>query len=193
MSADDDHTHPEGFVRMLIEAIESDPESIWTTGEISYVGSVFYDKAETASQLTPSGVGGPVSSLNDNWSIADGSTIYPSKVFRRGYRMVDHFAYGQSYLEFGAFLYARGFSSRCARNAQIFHWSSQATLDRAKSSDNTATVLFACLCYNLHFKRNIIFAVYYGAKLLMWRFWDYRLVRELPGLFSLAHKRWSQF
>src|SRR5947209_5762148 len=33
MSADDDHTHPAGFVRAVINAIESDPQAVWTVSE----------------------------------------------------------------------------------------------------------------------------------------------------------------
>src|SRR5262249_29799723 len=33
MSADDDHTHPRGFVRNVIEEIRSDPGAVWTVSE----------------------------------------------------------------------------------------------------------------------------------------------------------------
>src|SRR5437763_6349137 len=35
MSADDDHTHPDGFVRTILAAIESDQEAIWAVSECS--------------------------------------------------------------------------------------------------------------------------------------------------------------
>jgi len=53
MSADDDHTHPEGFVSAVVDAIESDIEAIWTVSERSRIGQpilwrrwVNYDQTE---------------------------------------------------------------------------------------------------------------------------------------------------
>ena len=120
-TVDDDHTFPPGHFAQCWEALRSDPLSIWTTGETSFIDGKRHAVAPTANQLHPSGLGSPVADLDNNWSIADGSTIYPGHVFESGYRMIEDYPFGSSYLEFGALLYYRGYRSRCLRGALVEH------------------------------------------------------------------------
>ena len=181
---DDDHTFPEGHFTQCIDAVRSDPRSVWTTGETGYIGGKFYDRAETASQLHPSGVGCPVQDLDDNWAVADGSTIYPAEIFKRGLWMVEDFAYGMSYLEFGAYISKHGFRSRCVRGALVEHHAEPATVGR----DNPGSRLFASLCYNLHFRPDVMRAVRYSATTLLHTPW---LAAKLLPLARMARLRWS--
>jgi glycosyltransferase involved in cell wall biosynthesis len=85
---DDDHILPPDHLAKCLQAASTDANAIWTTGEIGYLQGQLVDSAEVANQLGPSGVGERIENPDDNWGIADGSTIYPRNVFDRGFRMV---------------------------------------------------------------------------------------------------------
>jgi len=181
---DDDHTFPAGHFAQCLAAVKSDPAAIWTTGETCIMDGKLFGGMDMATQLHPSGVGGPVDNPDHNWAIADGSTIYPREIFDAGLRMVEDFGYGSSYLEFGAFLYKRGFRSRCTRGARVEHHAGKDTLSR----DNPRSRIFACLCYNLHFRRNLPLAARYLAPAFLRRPY---LVAEVSSMLENARLRWT--
>lgn len=187
---DDDHEFPEGHMERCLEAVVNDPSSVWTTGEIGLLEGQQLWRIKTANQLCPSGVGGRVTDLNDNWSISDGSTIYPRIVFDRGHRMVEEYGYGSSYLEFGAYLYRHGFRSRCVKDATVIHHANLQTIKR-DTSEAIMSRFFASLCFNIYFQRNISLALKYILS------YNFRLLERgklylaLPFLLSKVHQRWA--
>lgn len=181
---DDDHTFPVDHFSQCLDAVRSDPRAVWTTGEISFLDGKFHDKTERASQLHPSGGGGPVGDPDDNWAIADGSTIYPAEVFARGLSIVEDFAFGASYLEFGAYLYRHGYRSRCVRGALVEHHAGAETLSRDLAESN----VFASLCFNLYFRRSLALA---AKHCLSYGLRKPRLFGALPRLRARARARWS--
>ena len=175
---DDDHVLPPDHLSQCLEAVSSDPNAIWTTGEMGYRQGQMITTTEVANQLAPSGVGERIEDPNDNWGIADGSTIYPRAVFDRGFRMIEEFGFGSSYLEFGALLYANGWRCRCVPGAKIEH---HATVI---GQINPVSVLFASICFNTYFRPDIFRL---GRHLLPhWRHFSI-----LPTLFEKARQRWS--
>lgn len=181
---DDDHTFPAGHFDLCHAAVRSDPRAVWTTGEIGFVDRKYHSTTETASQLCAAGVGSPVRDPDDNWAIADGSTIYPREIFDRGFRMVDEFGFGAAYLEFGTWLYHHGFRSRCVRGAMVEHHATAATLLR-RSPEST---LFASVCFNAFFRPNrASLARHVAASLVRCP----RLLLGLRGIFLLASARWK--
>lgn len=188
---DDDHTFPTGHFAQCLAAVQSDSQAVWTTGEVCFVDGKYHGKAETAAQLQPSGLGGPVTDPDNNWAIADGSTIYPATVFQRGLKMVEEFPLGSSYLEFGAYLYRRGYRGRCVPGASVEHHATQATIDRGMSRADVASWMFASLCFNLHFKRNLMLATKYAAANLLHSRQRAALLTAMPGMVARARERWS--
>lgn len=182
---DDDHTFPSGHFAICLDAIARDPRAVWACDEASTLDGKFHTNAGPAPQLHPSGVGGPVSNPDDCWAIADGSTIYPSEIFARGLRMVEDFGYGSSYLEFGAYLYQHGFRSRLLRETFIDHHAEPATLARGELRSR----LFASLCFNLHFRRNLAYAAKYLLSYAVVR--QPSLILELPALLNRVRARWN--
>ena len=154
-TVDDDHLFPANHLELCLEAVRSDPQSIWTTGELTFTGDK-YDTAPFAGQLTVDGLAGAVKDINDNWAIADGSTIYPREVFAQGHRMVEWFGYGSSYLEFGAYLYRHDFKSRCIPNALVEHHPTEdsSLLTRSNTKKVIESRIYACICYNVYFRPN---------------------------------------
>jgi glycosyltransferase involved in cell wall biosynthesis len=181
---DDDHTFPPGHFSRCAEAVRNDPRAIWTTGEAGFVDGKSCTQTNAALQLHPSGVGIPPTDPDDNWAIADGSTIYPRAIFDSGLRMVEFFSYGSSYLEFGAFLYSRGFRSRCVSGAMVEHLVDSTEVPRLT---DWKSILFASICYNLHFRPNARRAVTHIAACL---FHSPSVVLVLPSLLREASQRW---
>jgi glycosyltransferase involved in cell wall biosynthesis len=175
---DDDHVLPRGHVSQCLEAVRSDPGSIWTTGEIGFVGGNFVGILETASQLGAAGVGQACEDPDNNWAISDGSTTYPRQIFDRGLRMVEDFSFGSSYLEFGAFLYKHGWKSRCIRRALVEHHA------EVLSKPDPISQRFASICFNCHFRPNALRMLRNVAP--HWMSWP-----ELPRLFKKAYRRWK--
>jgi glycosyltransferase involved in cell wall biosynthesis len=175
---DDDHILPLDHLSRCIDAVQSDPSSIWTVGEFGYLNGAAVGAAETANQLGPSGVGEPIVDRDDNWGIADGSTIYPREVFDRGFRMVEEFAFGSSYLEFGAYLYKNGWRCRCVPKTEVKHYAT----DLARA--DPLSQWFASICFNRYFRPNNLRLARY--LIPYWRNWI-----RLRKLFEMAHRRWS--
>ena len=187
---DDDHVLPQGHLEQCYNAVASDPDSIWTTGEIGYVNGTYFAESETAQQLCPSGVGEGVKDWDNNWAIADGSTIYPKLVFDRGYRMIEYYNYGSSYLEFGAYLYYHGFRSRCVRNAYVEHYADENTIHR-NQPEAIASRFYASLCFNFYFRRNYVLLAKYSLLYsgLLAKHAQLRLF--LPDLMQKVKQRWQ--
>lgn len=177
---DDDHTLPKGHLRLCIETVAIDPHVLWTCGEKSFINGRPNTFTAHAAQLHPSGVAYAVDDPQDNWAIADGATIYPREVFDRGFRFIEEFGYGSSYLEFGALLYARGWRSRCIPGAFIEHY------DQAAAQHRRAPLscLYASLCFNLYFRRNLLRALRHAAPHIAH-------FGALPRLLRLARERWN--
>ncbi|MDB9311793.1 glycosyltransferase family 2 protein [Spirulina sp. CS-785/01] len=187
---DDDHILPPDHLKKCLEAIQSDPHSIWTTGEIGYIEGEFYNQAETANQLSPSGVGIGITNPNDNWGIADGSTIYPRTIYDQGFRMLEDYEYGESSLEFGAYLYANGFRSRCILGVYVEHYAEAATITRRPLSMYESR-LYSSICYNLYFQKNYaLFLRYLGS--YSWRLRQHKnILTYLPQMLNKVYNRWG--
>ncbi|MGK7924886.1 MAG: glycosyltransferase family 2 protein [Spirulina sp.] len=187
---DDDHVLPPGHFQQCLEAIATDPEAIWTTGELGYVDGKFYKKVATANQLSTSGVGIGITNPDDNWGIADGSTIYPRSIYDRGFRMLEDYGYGESFLEFGAYLYANGFRSRCILGAYVEHYAEAITITRRPLSMYESR-LYASICYNLYFQTNYLRFLRYLTSYSFRLSKHYNLIRYLPEIFRKIENRWG--
>jgi glycosyltransferase involved in cell wall biosynthesis len=175
---DDDHVLPAGHLGSCMEAIASDPGSLWTTGELGFLNGRPAGVAKRAFQLGPSGFGQEVQDPDNNWAIADGSTIYPRTIFTSGFHMVEQFGFGASYLEFGAFLYHHGWKSRCIPDTLVEHRA--VSLSQPELSSHR----FASICFNGYFRPDKYRLVRYVVP--DWRRWT-----QLPKLFKMARLRWS--
>ncbi len=188
---DDDHELPQGHLKQCLEAVTSDPKSIWTTGEIGFINDKYWGTSQTATQLYPYGAAGPVTDINNNWAIADGSTIYPREVFEQGHRMVEYFGFGSIYLEFGAYLYRHGFRSRSIPDALVKHYATENTILMINDVKVLESQLYASLCYNLYFQPNYILAAKYTFGFIKRSRFDQNLISSLPELFHKAKTRWT--
>ncbi|WP_183959133.1 glycosyltransferase family 2 protein [Salinibacter ruber] len=118
---DDDHEFPEGHIEACLEAIRSDPEAVWVIGEKNY--STGLDSAAIAGPGEIHPRGHTVIPEDDQHSkaIADGSAIFPNKVFSEegGYREKPWAGY--LYLELGSRLKSRGLRIREVKDTHVLH------------------------------------------------------------------------
>jgi len=159
--------------------------------EIGYLNGQYHASVDRAQELQPSGVGACARDLDNNWAVADGSTIYPTQIFPRGIRMVEEFGFGASYLEFGAFLYQNGHRGRCVPGAAVEHYAEVETLRRGESVGAMESRLFASLCYNLYFRRSLLLALRYSLTLICLHGRTFRLMSRLHAIFVSARNRWT--
>jgi glycosyltransferase involved in cell wall biosynthesis len=175
---DDDHVLPPGHLETCVAALDVDPRSIWTTGESGFLNDQPSGVTKRAYQLGPSGFAQEVPDPDDNWAIADGSTIYPSEIFSQGFRMVEQFGFGASYLEFGALLYYHGWKSRCIHDSFVEHRAV------SLSPPDLMSHRFASICFNHYFRPD-------RRLLLRYTLPDWRRWTRLPMLFEMARERWK--
>ena len=189
---DDDHVWPTGHLEKCLAALERDRHSIWTTGERGFIEGEFFAHVERANQLSPSGVGIGITHPDDNWGIADGSTIYPRTVFDRGFRLIESFGgYGATYLEFGAYLYRQGFKSRSIPGAYVEHYADRSILTRRPLSMYRSR-LYASIAYNRYFRphrgRLLRYTLSYS--------WHLRQAHNpltyLPQVWAEVEQRWGE-
>lgn len=130
MSADDDHTHPLGFVEAVISAIDSDPAAIWTVSERS-------PNNPDAPLLVPgelrsNGTVGPPENTKHSAAIACGSTVYPRKVFDMGLRCDETYSFGGIWYLWGHQLRNAGFRIRHCPNTFVWHHT-ESSISRASN------------------------------------------------------------
>jgi GT2 family glycosyltransferase len=119
MSADDDHTHPPGFVAVVFNAIESDPEAIWTVTERSpaHPDAPLPEPGEIRSN----GTIGPPEDPDHSAAIACGSTSYPRNVFDSALYYDETYPFGGMWYLWGHQLRKAGFRIRYCPKTFVWH------------------------------------------------------------------------
>lgn len=119
MSADDDHTHPDDFVRSILGAIESDPEAVWTVTERSPENPVA--PLEPPGELRSNGTIGPPEDVKHSAAIACGSSCYPRQIFERGLYYNETYSFGGMWYLWGHQLRRAGFRVRFWAETFVWH------------------------------------------------------------------------
>jgi len=119
MSGDDDHTHPPGFVRSVISAIEADPQAIWTVSERSPRRP--NAPLPVPGELRSNGTVGPPENPANSSAIACGSTVYPRKVFDDGLWYDETYTFGGVWYLWGHQLRKAGFRIRYCPDTFVWH------------------------------------------------------------------------
>ncbi len=76
-SMDDDHELPEGHLEICLQAIEAEPETIWTIGEYCNDQKIHAAPHPMPGQLHPRGFAHRNFKKDEYYGISDGATIYP--------------------------------------------------------------------------------------------------------------------
>lgn len=155
MSADDDHTHPEGFVRDVTKAIEADPEAIWTLGERSSDNP--NSPVSIPGEMRSDGVVGPPDDPDRSAAIACGSTAYPRRVFEMGHRYDETYGFGALWYLWGHQLLSAGFRIRYCPDTFVWHHP-ESSISRLEDSQFISSQLecglYVQASHALHVSRN---------------------------------------
>jgi glycosyltransferase involved in cell wall biosynthesis len=118
---DDDHEFPGGHMEVCLEAIRSDPESVWVIGEKNYGTGLNSDAIARPGEIHPRGYTVLPEDDQNSKAIADGSAIFPEKVFSEegGYR--EKTWAGYLYLELGSRLKNHGIRIRELKSTHVLH------------------------------------------------------------------------
>ena len=143
MSADDDHTHPSGFVGSVVGAVRSDPQAIWTFGEQPA------DRANISlpmpGELRSNGTVGPPEDPTCSAAIACGSSVYPAKIFQLGFRCSESYRFGGLWYLWGHQLRRAGF--RIRHNTETFVWHHTASSNDRRSDRSWIEAQHECNLY----------------------------------------------
>jgi glycosyltransferase involved in cell wall biosynthesis len=143
LSADDDHTHPPGFMARISRLAQIDPQRVWVVSERNPLHPT--QGHQCPAELRRDGSVGAPSDPTDCRAIADGATLYPAAIFSCGLRYDDKYPFGQLWYLWGVLLAARGW--RITYDDQTYVWH-----DTNSSSDRAFDVGFlrsqlACASY----------------------------------------------
>jgi glycosyltransferase involved in cell wall biosynthesis len=118
LTADDDHTHPSGFIETICGLIQSEPDRIWVVSERN---PEFPERQHVCpAELRANGQVGRPDDESNCRAIADGSTVYPSDVFARTTGYDENFEFGGLWYLWGVYLYHHGW--RMTYSAATFVW-----------------------------------------------------------------------
>lgn len=152
---DDDHEFPPGHLAKCIAAVESDAGAVWFIGEFHEWVSDPSSVPICPGQLSPQGYSGEVRDPDLSWAIADGASIYPAEIFRRGLLFSEAFAFGAAYLEFGSRLFSMGYRMRFLRNTFVIHHYESGKRSYENPELQLSARVFAALCHSFLYQPTI--------------------------------------
>ena len=152
---DDDHEFPSGHFQECLQAIESDPDSIWIIGEYYPDTQDRSQPPECPGQLHPRGFSFAPADPDRCWAIADGASIYPRAIFDRGLRYEETFKFGAAYLELGSRLYSLGYRIRQLKSTYVLHHYDPSARSFSDIEDEMSAKFFAMLCHSFVYQPSL--------------------------------------
>lgn len=120
LTADDDHTHPEGYLKEVVSLATQARDRIWIFGERSR-NLTPSTPLICPPELDKSGHGGtPADPLNCA-AIADGSTLYPRTIFDSGLRYDETYSFGSIWYLWGKVLVKNNWRISFSPSTFIYH------------------------------------------------------------------------
>nr|WP_258096783.1 glycosyltransferase [Salinibacter sp. 10B] len=157
---DDDHEFPEGHMETCVEALQSDPKAVWVIGEKNYGTGLNSDAIARPGEIHPKGHTVLPEDDQNSKAIADGSAIFPEKVFSEegGYREKPWAGY--LYLELGSRLKSRGYRIRELKETYIFHLDQEGQsgglLPEGDSKEYTKSKYYTIIMDSIAYERSIV-------------------------------------
>lgn len=106
-SVDDDHEFPDGHIEVCMQAIQKEPDTVWTIGEYNHT---FKPEERVlpspiAGELHPRGFSYIPETFENYYGISCGATIYPKSLIDRNLLNSENYRFGILFLEYGARLH----------------------------------------------------------------------------------------
>jgi glycosyltransferase involved in cell wall biosynthesis len=153
-SMDDDHEFPPGHWQRCEDAVEGDDRSVWIIGEvIPSIPTMTPDACP--GELHPRGFSVSPPDPDDTWAIADGASIYPADLFRRGILFSERFRFGASYLEFGSRLHWLGQRIRYLPGTYVIHHHDVANRSFDDRDEDLAARVFATVSHSFVYRPSL--------------------------------------
>ena len=164
LSGDDDHTHPQDYVQKILEVVASDPQRVWIFPERNY-------NEPNAPLLCPpelhrSGCGCTPKDPSNCAAIADGSSVYPRRIFDEGLRYDETYNFGPLWYLWGKIIYKYGWRISFSDATFVWHYAlSENRFSDVKQLQNllecTMYVLFVNALWIEPSPHNIIWSILY--------------------------------
>jgi glycosyltransferase involved in cell wall biosynthesis len=119
VSADDDHTHPTGYLAVVRELIAIDPSRVWIFSE-RWPGDVD-SPLICPPELHRSGFGSAPADPTRCAAIADGASVYPRQIFESGLRYDETYPFGGLWYLWGKLLATRGWRITFSDRTFVWH------------------------------------------------------------------------
>lgn len=153
-TVDDDHEFPPGHVGACLQAVGEDENAIWIVGE-RLPNQTPDEGYRCPPQLTPRGFSATPQGNSGIWAIADGATIYPADLFRRGLRFAEYFPFGAAYLEWGSRLHWLGYRIRHLAATYVIHHYDPATRSYLDRRVDLSSRFFAMFAHSFLYQPNL--------------------------------------
>ncbi len=137
LSADDDHTHPPDYLKVITELVATDPRRVWIFSE-RWPGDVA-SPLTCPPELDRSGFGCAPADPSRCVAIADGATVYPREIFDSGLRYDETYPFGGLWYLWGKLLARRGWHITFSDRTFVWHhfWPDELTPEDGRF-DNSA-------------------------------------------------------
>jgi glycosyltransferase involved in cell wall biosynthesis len=152
---DDDHQFSLDHLKVCMNAIQKEPNSIWVISEKMFNNGCLVNDISIPGQLTPRGFSLPPTKIDDYYGISCGGTIYPSSIFKLGIKNCELFKFGYSYLEFGARLKYLGYVIKPLSDTWLIHNSDQTFGSNVQKSEINRSRLFAMISFSFLYQPKI--------------------------------------
>lgn len=151
---DDDHYFPVDHLEKCIEAIQKEPDIIWTIGE-------YYPESKNRpvpppipGQLHPRGFAKVPDNMNEYYGISCGGTIYPSLVVDKEILNCEIYRFGNTFLEYGARLKSKGFQIKFLPDTYFVHNAVATSASELTSRHINEARLFSMFALSFDHQRN---------------------------------------
>lgn len=152
---DDDHEFPKFHLTKCIEAIESEPEIIWTIGEYFAHEKIRHIPCRIPGQLHPRGFSKSPKKMTDYYGISCGATIYPSKLLNEWMLNCELYKFGILYLEYGSRLKKMGYTIKFLPTTYIIHNDEETAASELSNGEINESKLFAMFCLSFKYQPSI--------------------------------------
>ena len=151
---DDDHHLPFGHLKLCMNAILQEPNTIWVIGEQMYTNGILLNDFSIPGELTARGFSLPPAKIENYYGISCGGTIYPSSIFKNGIYNCEFFQFGYSYLEFGARLKYFGYLIKPLEDTWFIHYSDLTYGSDVHKFEINRSRLFAMISLSFRYQPN---------------------------------------
>jgi len=184
---DDDHEFPVDHFKACIEAVEAEPDTIWTIGEYTPESTDMSLPGPIPGQLHARGYSYAPANMEDYFGISCGASIYPRKVVDDGVLNVEIFKFGIIYLEYGARLSNKNFKIKHLSNTYIIHHYDSGNRSISSMEIINGAEVFSMFMLSFHYKRsfkNIILTSGEIVKGIMQKKYSLKLVKSAYLLYK---------